>query len=638
MKESPVTAAHPALQLPADAGVSPPQPPAGVAGRRPARARLWQVVVAAVGFVLMLPVSTVVALLIRLTSRGPILYRGLRVGCGGALFSIYKFRTLMVGAEEKIGRRLLKPGDSLYTPIGRFLKRTKLDEIPQLLNVVHGDMNLVGPRPIRPVFLEPLEREIPRYRERFNVLPGMTGLAQLRGGYFTDPRDKLRYDLLYIRRQSWWLDFQLVTLTFVKLLNRWLTLGALLLLLFVSATFLPMVFQGPVELQVAGFRLTPFELMALLLALVFVVRQLPANRLYLYRCPLNAPMGAFVLVCLLGSLFSDAPAERLRDLAYYVASGFGIVLLVVNGKMSRSFAVQATRVVALAAVLVSAIGIIEVALDQHAGMHGVARITATLGNPVVLATYLVLGIPLVLCQLTQARSGPARDFWLICATVAIVGVILTQTRIGLLALAVTGGVFLSRVSPRALAGFAVAAVAFVVATSAVGGLRLSREEIASEWRRRVAVTGEVLAQLPEGNLLFGGTQGGDGIGWAEPARPPAHEEKREGSNMHLTLIVENGILGWGVMMWLLISALRALYRSASEVADPGLRLILWSIFSSVLGFLISMSNVNAFYNPTIQIFFWGLVGIGMGIATHLNGRRPSFNVIWRFGDDGHPTT
>jgi lipopolysaccharide/colanic/teichoic acid biosynthesis glycosyltransferase len=598
--------------------------------------RLWQVVVAAVGFALLLPVSAVVALAIRLTSPGPILYRGQRVGRRGQPFTIYKFRTLMVGAEEKIGGRLLNPGDHLYTPIGRFLKRTKLDEIPQLINVIKGDMNLVGPRPVRPVFLDRLTREIPRYRTRFEVLPGMTGLAQLRGGYFTTPRDKLRYDLLYIRRRSWWLDVKLVSLTFVKLLNRWLTLGALLLLLFLSATFLPTIFQEPLELNVAGFRLSPFELGVFVLSLIFVVRQLPENRLYFYRCPLNPPMAGFVLVCLLGSVFSADPADRLRDLAYYIASGFGIVLLVVNGQMHRSFAVQATRVVALAAVLVSAIGIVEVALDQQTGAQGVGRISATLGSPVVLAAYLVLGIPLVLCELTRARPGPWRDFWLISTTLAIVGVVLSQTRMGLLALAITGAVFLSRVSYRALAGFATAAVAFVLATSAVGGLRLSRAEIASEWSRRVAVTGAVLVRLPEGNLLFGETAEMNAVGWAESAQPPARTRKREGSNMHLTLIAENGLLGWALMMWLLITALRTLYRGATEMADPRLRLILWSVFSSVIGFLVSMSNFNAFYHPTIQIFFWGLVGVGVGITTHLNGRRPSFNVIWRFGHDGHP--
>src|SRR4029079_16553465 len=108
----------------------------------------------------------------------------------------------------------------LYTPIGRFLKRTKLDEIPQLLNVVRGHMNLVGPRPIRPIFLATSMREIPNYAARFVVRPGMTGLAQLRGGYFTHPRDKLRYDPLYLRPRAFWLRVELGVATRVQTVHR----------------------------------------------------------------------------------------------------------------------------------------------------------------------------------------------------------------------------------------------------------------------------------------------------------------------------------------------------------------------------------------------------------------------------------
>src|SRR5438876_11666191 len=104
-------------------------------------------------------------------------------------------------------------------------------------------MNLVGPRPIRPVFLATSTREIAHYTARFIIRPGMTGLAQLRGGYFTHPRDKLRYDRVYIGRRGFWLDFKLVLATFVKLLNRWLTLGLLLGLLFLAVSFMPDVFH-----------------------------------------------------------------------------------------------------------------------------------------------------------------------------------------------------------------------------------------------------------------------------------------------------------------------------------------------------------------------------------------------------------
>jgi lipopolysaccharide/colanic/teichoic acid biosynthesis glycosyltransferase len=187
--------------------------------------RWWQIALAALGLILTAPLALAIAAATKLTSRGPVLYKGTRIGRGMAPFSIFKFRTLLVDAEQRIGARLLTPGDPLYTPVGRFLKKTKLDEIPQLWNVIRGDMNMVGPRPIRPVFLATSLREIPSYSARFTVRPGMTGLAQLRGGYFTHPRDKLRYDVLYIRNRNPWLDIKLIVGTFEKLANRWLTLG-----------------------------------------------------------------------------------------------------------------------------------------------------------------------------------------------------------------------------------------------------------------------------------------------------------------------------------------------------------------------------------------------------------------------------
>jgi hypothetical protein len=103
------------------------------------------------------------------------------------------------------------------------------------------------------------------------------------------------------------------------------------------------------------------------------------------------------------------------------------------------------------------------------------------------------------------------------------------------------------------------------------------------------------------------------------------------ANMHLTLLRRTGVVGWALMMWVIVSALAAIRRGSRAVADRRLGLVLWAIFSSGLGFLVSMSNFNAFYEPAIQIFFWGLLGIGMAIVVHQSGRRPAFNVIWRFG-------
>jgi lipopolysaccharide/colanic/teichoic acid biosynthesis glycosyltransferase len=601
--------------------------------------RIWQVTVAGLGFLVLLPVSTVIALAIKLTSRGPILYRGKRIGWNLEVFTIFKFRTLVSDAEQKIGARLVTPGDPLYTPVGRFLRRYKLDEIPQLLNVMRGDMNLVGPRPSRPIFLATSMREIANYGARFRVRPGMTGLAQLRGGYFTHPRDKLRYDLLYMTRRNAWLDVKLVVATFVKLLNRWLTLGLLLGLIFLCASFVPEVFRAPFQISIGGFHLSPFEAVGLLLAGVILVRQIPSHRLYLYRTPTNRPMALFVIFSLLAGLVGGDLGLRLRDVAYFSASGFLLFFLVVSGEITDGFAARATRVAALTAVAVALLGILEVVVNNHAvaalapGHPGTMRIAATLASPVVLAAYLVLGMPLVLVELTCAERREERDFWLICATLVVVGVLLTQTRTGLLALWITGSVFSWRVSRRMFKLFAGVTLGFLVLMVFVGGLRLGPRALATEWSRRVALTTAAITTEPSALDLLIGPEPGKGVVSlveVDPAGPEkAHLERN--ANMHLTLVRRTGIVGWGLMMWVIGAALLAIRRGSRAVSDHRLSLVLWAIFSSGLGFLVSMSNFNAFYDSTIQIFFWGLLGIGMAIVTHRNGRRPAFNVIWRFG-------
>ncbi len=602
--------------------------------------RVWQLAVAIVGLVLLLPVSLAIAIATKLTSRGPVLYKGTRIGRNMEPFTIFKFRTLLVDAEQRIGARLLTPGDPLYTPVGRFLKRTKLDEIPQLLNVVRGDMNMVGPRPIRPVFLATSMREITNYAARFVVRPGMTGLAQLRGGYFTHPRDKLRYDILYIRNRGFWIDLKLVVATFVKLLNRWLTLGVLLALIFLSASFVPAVFRSPFELDVGGFHLSPFEGLGLLLAAFVLVRQIPVHRLYVYRTPTNRPMVCFVLFSVLAGLIAGDLVPRLRDVAYFTASGFLLFFLVVSGDVTAGFARRATRLVALAAVAVAVVGILQLALEAHAMAaavvgqdSGLPRVASTLGSPVVLAAYLVLGIPLVFVELVCAERREERDFWLICTTLVLVAVLLTQTRLSLLALWVTGVVFAWRVSRRAFRLVLGAAIALLGILVMSGALRLSPGDIGAEFSRRLVVTAATISEEATGLRGLIGTDPGKGaVATVEVEHgPDGATEKVHNENMHLTLVLRTGLIGWALIMWVIGAALAGIYRGSGSVSDRRLALTLWAIFSSGLGFLISMSNFNAFYNPTIQIMFWGLLGIGTAIATHFGARRPQFNVIYRFG-------
>jgi sugar transferase (PEP-CTERM system associated) len=181
--------------------------------------RFASLVVSVIGLLLSLPLFPVIVLAIRLTSSGPILFRQSRVGRDGIVFGCYKFRTMRADAEADTGPTWAKDDDPRLTPIGKLLRKTRMDEIPQLWNVLQGDMCLVGPRPERPEFVEQLERRIPYYYLRHAIRPGITGWAQIRykyGSSVEDAKEKLRYDLYYIKNMSAGLDL-LIFLNTVKI-------------------------------------------------------------------------------------------------------------------------------------------------------------------------------------------------------------------------------------------------------------------------------------------------------------------------------------------------------------------------------------------------------------------------------------
>jgi len=196
--------------------------------------RLLNIAVAVAGIVLTLPLMLVIAALIKLTSRGPVLFMQTRVGLdrralsraggntrrqidlGGTPFTMYKVRTMHVIPENGDGQVWAKPDDDRITPVGRVLRKFRLDELPQLFNVLTGDMNIVGPRPEQPAIFVYLREQIEGYQRRQRVRPGITGWAQVNQGYdrsVDDVRSKVAYDLQYIRRQSTLEDLKIMLRT-----------------------------------------------------------------------------------------------------------------------------------------------------------------------------------------------------------------------------------------------------------------------------------------------------------------------------------------------------------------------------------------------------------------------------------------
>jgi lipopolysaccharide/colanic/teichoic acid biosynthesis glycosyltransferase len=173
---------------------------------RDAVLRALDILLSAFFLLVSLPLTVPITLLLLATSGRPLFYRGERVGRGGRIFEMLKFRTLERGAEERLGpylgEELVHRTLSETTRAGRWLRKTQLDEVPQLLNVLKGDMSLVGPRPIRPRFFEELAAELPAYWQRLVVRPGLTGFAQIRRGYETSMAEKLAHDLEWIADRS----------------------------------------------------------------------------------------------------------------------------------------------------------------------------------------------------------------------------------------------------------------------------------------------------------------------------------------------------------------------------------------------------------------------------------------------------
>ena len=174
--------------------------------------RLIDLVLGLLFLIIASPVMLVVALLIKLYDGGPVIYEQERLTEGGKVFKVKKFRSMIVNAEKN-GAKLADKSDDRITPVGKFIRRTRLDELPQLLNIIKGDMSLVGPRPERPELAAKYEQTMPEFRFRLKAKAGLTGYAQVFGKYNTTPYDKLKFDLMYIEKRSVLLDLKLILMT-----------------------------------------------------------------------------------------------------------------------------------------------------------------------------------------------------------------------------------------------------------------------------------------------------------------------------------------------------------------------------------------------------------------------------------------
>ena len=172
--------------------------------------RTMDIVFSLVGLIITSPIMLACALAVKLCDRGPVFYKQRRITENGKPFDVIKFRTMIVDAEKESGMIWAKKDDDRITPVGKVLRKIRMDELPQLLNILKGDMSIVGPRPEREELIEEFVKTYPEFKYRLKVKAGLTGLAQIMGKYNTTPIDKLTMDLEYIENYSIWLDLKLI--------------------------------------------------------------------------------------------------------------------------------------------------------------------------------------------------------------------------------------------------------------------------------------------------------------------------------------------------------------------------------------------------------------------------------------------
>lgn len=184
--------------------------------------RLFDILLSIVGLVLFSPLFLIIYIAVKLSSDGPVIFSQERIGKGGKPFNIYKFRTMVVNNEQDNTPTLAEPDDKRLTKVGKFLREHHLDELPQLWNVLRGDMSFIGPRPERKFYIDQILERDPRYVELYQIRPGVTSYATLYNGY-TDTIDKmlrrLELDLYYLEHRSWWFDLSIISKTFLNIIS-----------------------------------------------------------------------------------------------------------------------------------------------------------------------------------------------------------------------------------------------------------------------------------------------------------------------------------------------------------------------------------------------------------------------------------
>ncbi len=606
--------------------------------------RIVQVTGTAIGLMLFSPVFLAIAVLTKLTSAGPVFYRGKRVGRDGKSFFMYKFRTMRVGAEAEIGGRLISDKDHhLITPLGRILKKTKLDELPQLWNVLRGDMNLVGPRPVRPALADKYRQQVEGYDQRFLVLPGMSGIAQIRGDYFLSPRRKLKYELLYIRNRSVLLDLWYVILAFLKLGERLVSSAAVMLGLLAIVSFVPVQQLSLGYSTIQGVRVKNIYILIALAGIGMLLAKRRRHRLFLFRTPIDLYAILFAGLGVASALLENMRFPPLRGIGYYAVTGLLVCYVVINTRISGRLDLRTAQAMSIIGICVALGAMLPILLTHSPGDSltllteggGNRRLGATFQNPMVLACYLTMVIPLLGVHLLHARAKRHRFFWGVGLAVAVTALVLTFTRGALFALAVGGVLFAFRKSWRAGVCFVTMLVLALLVSLFLGGERFTIAGVGADLARRSSEVRIVLSRMDLKEWLIG--VGARNLAFRKDLWPLPEGPHPKIGSMHLHLLIEHGILGFAVFASLMMTALRHIWKIGARLEHQYRRDLLMGVCSSLLAAMVLMLAAPVLSVVSLQVLFWGLLGLGLGMAVHRDRGSYGVMVVWKFGREAeHP--